>query len=147
MKILLRRILVPIDFSDESHAALAYAVALVGQFGASLHLLHVIEAVVAGETLPWQLGPRAERVIESSAWDDLLGLLSPEDQRRLRAELAVEGGLPSVEIIRYAKEHAIDLIAMGTHGRTGVKNLLMGSVAENVVRQAPCPVLILHHPE
>jgi nucleotide-binding universal stress UspA family protein len=148
MKIVLQRILVPIDFSDTSRAALAYAIALVEQFGASLHLLHVVEAVVAGEALPWHFGPReVEHAIESSAWDDLRGLLSVDDQRRLRAEVALQWGTPFVEISRYAKEYEIDLIAMGTHGRSGVKHLLMGSVAEHVVRSSPCPVLTVRHPE
>jgi nucleotide-binding universal stress UspA family protein len=149
MKILLQRILVPTDFSDKSGAALAYGVALVEQFGSSLHLFHVVEAIVGGETLPLQLGARedVERAIESRAWDELRGLLSPDDLKRLRAELALEWGTPFVEIIRYARAHEIDLIAMGTHGRGGVKHLLMGSVAENVVRSSPCPVLTVRHPE
>jgi nucleotide-binding universal stress UspA family protein len=149
MKILLQRILVPIDFSDKSGAALTYGIALVEQFGASLHLLHVVEALVAGEALLWPLGPREdiEHAIESSAWDDLRSLLSPDDQIRLRAEVALQWGTPFVEIVRYARAHDIDLIAMGTHGRSGVNHLLMGSVAENVVRNAPCPVLTVRQPE
>jgi nucleotide-binding universal stress UspA family protein len=148
MKIILQRILVPTDFSDKSRPALAYGIALVEQFGASLHLLHVVEAVVGGETLPWHLGPHeVERAIESSAWDDLRGLLSLDDQRRLHAEIALQWGTPFVEIVRYAKEYEIDLIAMGTHGRSGLKHLLMGSVAEHVVRSSPCPVLTVRHPE
>jgi nucleotide-binding universal stress UspA family protein len=149
MRIVLRRILVPTDFSDKSGAALTYGIALVEQFEASLHLLHIVETIVGGETLPWQLGPRedVERAIESHAWDDLRGLLPPDDQKRLRAELALGWGTPFVEIVRYARAHEIDLIAMGTHGRSGVKHLLMGSVAENVVRSAPCPVLTVRHPE
>jgi nucleotide-binding universal stress UspA family protein len=149
MKILLQRILVPTDFSDKSGVALTYAVAMVEQFGASLHLLHVVEAVVAGESWPWPVGPRedVERAIETSAWDDLCGMLPVEDRKRLRAELALEWGTPFVEIVRYARAHEIDLIAMGTHGRSGVKHLLLGSVAENVVRSSPCPVLTVRHPE
>ena len=56
-------------------------------------------------------------------------------------------GHPSLEIIRYAKDHEIDIIVMGTHGRTGVGHMLMGSVAEKVVRKAPCPVLTVRHPD
>jgi universal stress protein A len=146
MKVLLQRVLVPIDFSHTSARALAYGVALVEQFGAALHLLHVVEAVVGSETVPLQLGPgEVERVIESTAWDDLRALLSAEEQRRLHAELALQWGTASVEIVRYAKEYAIDLIAMGTHGRSGVAHLLMGSVAEYVVRNSPCPVLTVRH--
>jgi nucleotide-binding universal stress UspA family protein len=149
MKIRLQRVLVPTDFSDTSGAALIYATALGEQFGASLHLLHVVEVIVAGETLPWPLGPRDEidRAIESSAWEALRGLMSSDEQNRLHAEVALQWGTPFVEIIRYARAHDIDLITMGTHGRGGVKHLLMGSVAENVVRSSPCPVLTVRHPE
>jgi nucleotide-binding universal stress UspA family protein len=149
MKIHLRRILVPTDFSDKSGAALTYGIALVERFGASLHLLHVVEGIIGGEAVPWQLAPREEieRAIESSAWESLRSLLSADDQKRLHAEVALEGGAPFVEIIRYARTHDIDLIAMGTHGRSGVKHLLMGSVAEHVIRSSPCPVLTVHRPE
>jgi nucleotide-binding universal stress UspA family protein len=149
MTILLKRILVPTDFSDKSAAALTYAVALVEQFGASLHLLHVVDALVGGESVAWQLATREdiERAIESSAWDDLRKVLPPDELKRLHVELALEWGAPFVEIIRYARSHEIDLIAMGTHGRSGVTHLLLGSVAENVVRSSPCPVLTVRHPE
>jgi nucleotide-binding universal stress UspA family protein len=149
MKIVLKNLLVPTDFSDKSEAALTYGVALATTFGATLHLLHVLEAVAGVEPLVLQLEPRhaLESEIEASAWDELRRLLSPADCARLNAQLALEWGTPVVEIIRYARTHAIDLIAMGTHGRSGVQHLLMGSVAENVVRGAPCPVLTVHHPE
>jgi nucleotide-binding universal stress UspA family protein len=149
MQILLRRILVPTDFSDKSKVALTYAVALVEQFNASIHLLHVVEAIVGSSAVPWQTGPRDEldRAIASSAWDDLNGLLPSNDRKRLDAELALEWGTPFVEIVRYARAHEIDLIAMGTHGRAGIKHVFLGSVAENVVRSSPCPVLTVRHPE
>ena len=148
-KIRLQRILVPTDFSDTSEIALQYAIALVEEFRASLHLLHVVEAIVAGDTLPSPLTSReeVERTIEATAWDDLRSLLPREDFTRLHAQLALEWGTPFVEIVRYAKEHDIELIAMGTHGRSRVQQLLMGSVAENVVRNSPCAVLTVRHPE
>jgi nucleotide-binding universal stress UspA family protein len=149
MHIQLQRILVPTDFSDTSKVALTYAIALVEQFRASIHLLHVVEALAGGYAVPWEAGPREEidRAVAASAWDDLNDLLPPVDRTRLDAELAVEWGTPFVEIVRYARAHRIDLIAMGTHGRGGVTHLLMGSVAENVVRSSPCPVLTVRHPE
>jgi nucleotide-binding universal stress UspA family protein len=147
MQILLRRILVPTDFSDKSKVALTYAVALVEQFKASIHLLHVVEAIVGIYTAPWEPRDELDRAIASSAWDDLNGLLPSDDRKRLDAEFALEWGTPFVEIVRYARAHEIDLIAMGTHGRSGVEHLLMGSVAENVVRSSPCPVLTVRHPE
>jgi nucleotide-binding universal stress UspA family protein len=148
MKIVLQHILVPTDFSDESRAALAYGVALAETFGATLHLLHVLEAVVTPEPLTVQFESRqVEAAIEAAAWEQLRGLLPSGDQARLGAKLAIQWGIPATEIIRYGKDHAIDLIAIGTHGRGGLKRLILGSVAESVVRGAPCPVLTIRHPE
>lgn len=144
MTIALRQILVPTDFSDESHAALAYGAALADTFGATLHVLHVLQLIAAPE-------PAAvlyeSRQLEATAWDDLRGLLAGDDYARVQARLAIEWGTPVDEIIRYAKEHEIDLISMGTHGRGGLKRLILGSVAESTVRRAPCPVLTIHHAE
>jgi universal stress protein A len=143
-----RRVLVPIDFSETSRAALACAVALVEQCDASLHVLHVLEEIVGAEPLEWHLGARSEieREIERSAWDDLRQLLSAGDQPRLRVRLAVEWGTPALEILRYAGAHDVDLIAIGRHGRGGVKHLLLGRVAEHVMRNAACAVLSIRHP-
>ena len=143
-----RRVLVPTDFSETSQAALSYAVALVEQCGASIHLLHVLEAIAGAEPLEWQLGARSalERAIEESAWDDLRRQLPAHDQTRLRVTLALRWGAPVVEILRYAKAHKVDLITIGRHGRSGIKHLLIGSVVENVVRHAPCAVLSVRHP-
>jgi nucleotide-binding universal stress UspA family protein len=74
-------------------------------------------------------------------------MLPAEDRKRLRAELVLEWVTPFVEIVRYARAHDIDLIAMSTHGRSAVKHLLLGSVAKNVVRSSLCPVLTVRHPE
>jgi nucleotide-binding universal stress UspA family protein len=149
MKIALRRILVPTDFSEESHIALKYGVALAEAFDASLHVLHVLEVIAGAEPLAWQIDSRksVESAIEATAWDELRRLLTPEEHERFRATLALEWGSPFVEIVGYAKEHQIDLIAMGTHGRGKVARLIIGSVAENVVRSAPCPALTIRHPE
>jgi nucleotide-binding universal stress UspA family protein len=147
MKLTLKRILVPTDFSDESRAALAYGVALAGSLNASLHVLHVLKEIVAPESVPVQFETRQlQTKVEAAAWDELRALLSDDDDyTRLNPALAIEWGLPDIEIIRYAQEHTIDVIAMGTHGRGGLKRLLLGSVAESVVRGAPCPVLTIHH--
>ena len=143
-----RRVLVPTDFSEISHATLACAVSLVERCNASLHILHVLEEIVSAEPLGWHLraGSEIEREVERSAWEDLQQLLSTEDHVRLRVRLAVEWGIPAVEILRYARTHDVDLIAMGRHGRGGFRHLLMGSVAEHIVRNAPCAVLSVRHP-
>jgi nucleotide-binding universal stress UspA family protein len=149
MQMPLRRILVPTDFSERSRVALLYGVTLVEQFSGALHVLHVVEAVIGAAPMPWEIGPRDEldRAIAETAWDDLNDLLPAEDRKRLKAEFAIEWGTPFVEIVRYARAHHIDVIAMGTHGRGGASHLILGSVAENVVRNAPCPVLTVRHPD
>jgi nucleotide-binding universal stress UspA family protein len=149
MKIVLQQILVPTDFSPPSQAALLYGVAMAKELKGSIHLLHVIETVAGAEPLELQIDARKpiEDAIQAKALKDLERLLSAEDRARLHAELSLEWGSPFVEIVRYAKAHAIDLIVMGTHGRSGIRHLIIGSVAENVVRSAPCPVMTLRHPE
>jgi nucleotide-binding universal stress UspA family protein len=149
VKIVLDRILVPIDFSDESRAALTYAAGIAEVTGASLHLLHVLETTAGADPLIWQIDARTkiEGAIEKKALEELDRLLSAEDQTRLRAKLDLEWGSPYDEILRYAQSRAINLIVMGTHGRGGIAHLIIGSVAENVVRSAPCPVLTVRHPE
>ncbi|MBM3820879.1 MAG: universal stress protein [Acidimicrobiia bacterium] len=131
------RILVPTDFSVQADAALAHARALAAQFGATLHVLHVFENVflraVVGDP----------RDLETAARRSLEDRLTPEDrQLGAVAELQV-GDEPAKEIAQYARGAGIDLIVMGTHGRTGLPHVLLGSVAEHVVRTAPCPVLTL----
>jgi nucleotide-binding universal stress UspA family protein len=137
-----KKILVPIDFSEPSDAALLYARNLAKAFGAQLHVLHVMEnqflRATFNSTAAVELG-MANRVAER---------LSPEDRTMLRAVSAVRmSDDPYDEILRYAENEDIDLIVMGTHGRSGVARLLMGSVAEKVVRTARCPVLTVRCPE
>jgi nucleotide-binding universal stress UspA family protein len=146
MKIEFTRILVAIDFSEESRAAMKFGMALAAQVGAALHLLHVVEVIAGAEPLSRAIETRLaiEQAIEATAWDELGRMLSPAEQTRFRAALAVEWGSPFDEIIRYARSRNIDLITMGTHGRGGVRRLVIGSVAENVVRHASCAVLTVN---
>jgi nucleotide-binding universal stress UspA family protein len=145
-----RRILVPTDFSETSDVALQYGRALADTFGGRLHLLHVLPDPVAQ---PW--GPEAYGIslpdilsnMQRSARERLEGLVQPDERDRLGVQIEIRVGSPFVEIIRYAKEQEIDVIVMGTHGRGPVAHMLMGSVAEKVVRKAPCPVLTVRHPE
>jgi len=133
-------ILVPTDFSEPSDAALHYATDMARTLGARLFLLHVPGKT--GENLEMNF-PVAQ--FETAAQQRLDTLVSPSDIERLRPEYAVRIGTPAEEIVRYANERDIDLIIMGTHGRSGVAHLLLGSVAEHVVRAAPCPVLLVRH--
>ena len=140
--IVLKNILVATDFEPASDAALTYGRALAKTFGARLHLLHVAENdfLRASVTDP--------HVLKTAVARRLNERLTAEDRqvRGARATLEVSDR-PADTITRYAKREQIDLIVMGTHGRTGVTHLLMGSVAEHVVRTAPCPVLTVRHPE
>jgi universal stress protein A len=138
----LARILAPTDRSPTSQKAVAYAQNLAKRFGAELHVVRVI----ADE----------EKALHEFAVTGIIDKSDPQDdQSRWLAELVGDAGdvrrIENVQIgkdipegiVRYAKHNDIDLIVMATHGRTGLTHLLMGSVAEKVVRSAPCPVLTL----
>ena len=138
------RILVPTDFSPPSDAALEYARAVATRFGASLHLLHVVDdpyrAAYATEVyVPEVEGLRDDLIAD--AINKLKGRLQSSDVQVLGATTDAIIGTPAWSIVEYATVHEMDLIIMGTHGRGGMSHLLMGSVAERVVRTAPCPVL------
>jgi nucleotide-binding universal stress UspA family protein len=148
----LRSILLPTDFSEPSAIAGKYAKAMAENFHAQLHVLHVIEESALIYPLVGYEGtlpplPQLRDDVEKEVRGRLDRLLSAEEQQAFRAQLALRTGSPFVEIVRYAKEEKIDLIVMGTHGRGPIAHMLMGSVAEKVVRKAPCPVLTVRHPE
>jgi universal stress protein A len=136
-----RTILHPTDFSDRSGNALALAQALARDYGARLVILHVAHTVpvFAGEGMV----PVSPEEIRAEAEEQLRALRVADDQR---VERRLEMGDAVTEILRVARELPADLIVMGTHGRTGLGRLLMGSVAEQVVRRASCPVLTVSHP-
>lgn len=149
-RIALTRLLAPTDFSEASAVALRYAVGLAEAFRAQLHLLHVVERRVE-EQWAAELAAVAALDVEAEARAksdaELATLLTRDERARFDARLVSRVGTPFVEIVRYARHEAIDLIVMGTHGRGAIAHLLIGSVAENVVRKAPCPVLTVRHPE
>lgn len=141
----LDKILVPTDFSDFSRPALDYGCELAARFESELHLLNAIQDPMVYAPEPVMLGTEAaERYMEEqrAAASEALAKL-PGGEQELGRPIAreVRLGTAFVEILRYAKEVQIDLIVIGTHGRTGLKHVLLGSVAERVVRMAPCPVL------
>ena len=150
MKVRIQRILCPIDFSDSADHAMRYAAALAETFSAELTLLHVVAPIVAalpGETaLPNTLQADLDELTDAcrERMEKTVGALATSG---LTVQHKVLNGVPFIEIIRYAREAETDLIVMGTHGRTGLGHLLIGSVAERVVRKSPCPVLTVKHPE
>lgn len=152
----IKRILVPMDFSHSARQALELTTQLADKFGAKIILLHVFEfPAAAGQTLSHLLRKELEerrrelyRLIKGQAEDALEALVHEVSRKGSSVEpLLIERGVPFAEIIRTAKEIAADLIVMGTHGRAAIPHLLIGSVAEKVVRKAPCPVLTLRSAE
>ena len=142
--LVLRDILVPVDFEPASYHALDHARDLARTFGARLHVLHILEdtfAMPAGSEGAVSGFPRQRWQIEEDARSRLNELLTDEDRKANANAVAVIGASPSAAIVGYAKEIRAGLIVMGTHGRTGKPLGVIGSVAEQVVRSAECPVL------
>jgi nucleotide-binding universal stress UspA family protein len=149
--ILLKRILVATDFSEPSDAALAYGRELARTFNARLVVVNVTDNIMArgyaGDGFVFS-DPGLQRDVEAAARKQVETLISDEDREQLHAEAVIlTSNKPAFAIADYAGGNNIDLIVMGTQGRSAVAHLLMGSVAERVVRTAPCPVLTVRHPE
>jgi nucleotide-binding universal stress UspA family protein len=148
--IALKNILVATDFSEAADAALAYGRALARTFGATLHVLHVADDMymrLGGDAYAAVL-PDLQQDVERQAKDRLVKLLVDDDPIPLPTEsVVITSGATAPAIVNYAAQAGIDLIVVGTHGRGAVAHLLMGSVAERVVRTARCPVLTVRHPE
>jgi nucleotide-binding universal stress UspA family protein len=148
--IVLKTILVPTDFSDTSEVAVRYGKALADRFGAQLHLIHVVQEPFGQ---PWAVEAYGASLAAlqndwvNEARTRLEEVIPPAERARYGATLAIVLGHPVVEILRYASEAQIDLIVLGTHGRGPLAHAVIGSVAERIVRKAPCPVLTVHHPE
>jgi nucleotide-binding universal stress UspA family protein len=142
-----QRFLVPVDFSAYANQAVEYAIGLASKLGARVTLLHVIQplplgGVDMGVTLPYAYIQEMEAEIARS----MQAYLEQVTASGLEGEIVVVHGVPFQEIIETAKMQQVDLIVMGTHGRTGLQHVLLGSVAEKVVRLAPCPVLVARQP-
>jgi len=150
--ILLKAILVATDFSPASAAALTYGRELASSFGAELLVAHVAGNVL---TRPYAGGdgisfvdPNLQLELETGAHRQLEAVISTEDRKQRRARgFVLASNAPAAAIVEFANEEGVDLIVLGTHGRGAVAHLLMGSVAERVVRTASCPVLTVRRPE
>lgn len=133
-----KTILFPTDFSHASDAALPHAEALAKQSSARLLVVHVEEPPLAyggGELYYGLPEPSSERILK------MLEDVKPADPKVSFAHRLTMGD-PASEIVRIAADEGAEMIVLGTHGRTGMTRLLMGSVAEAIVRRAPCPVLV-----
>jgi nucleotide-binding universal stress UspA family protein len=143
----IRRILVPTDFSDCSRDALDYALSLADRLGAEVHLVHVFERPVyfeVGVSHSLQLRHNVDEWIhdlKAGATKQLDTLAAEVRGRRPGTQASFREGTAVEEILKAAKETSADIIVLGTHGRTGLPHVVLGSVAERVVRTAPCPVL------
>jgi nucleotide-binding universal stress UspA family protein len=148
--IALNKIVVATDFGDAANVALDYGRELARTFGASLELLHVCDNAFTRLGADGYLADcgALQRDIEAGARQQLDRLLNDEDRAQLKAKaVMMTSNAPALAIVNYAAESRADIIVMGTHGHGAVTHLLVGSVAERVVRLAPCPVLTVRHPE
>jgi nucleotide-binding universal stress UspA family protein len=133
-----RTILVPVDFSTHAEQALDYAIALAQALQARLSLLHVRDDT---DLYLWSYTAQAE----AEARQAMAGYLARVQAAGVAGQSTMAHGVPWREIVETARATGVDLIIMGTHGRTGLQHALIGSVAERVVQHAPCPVLVTRH--
>lgn len=143
----LKRILVPVDFSDCSRKALRYAIPFAREFGASISLLSIVHVPYHGSDFEGISLPMLESELRSSAVKQLEAMAAKELPAEISRDTTVRVGRPFHEIVEAAREGNADLIILATHGHTGLKHMLLGSTAENVVRHASCPVLIVREQE
>lgn len=137
------RILVPVDFSEHARLALTFATELAAIYGAGLDLLHVIDQVVYPDFYPPLIPPieAARNELQARSEEKLAELLAQVPQAK--GTTHVGWGQPYPEIVHLAEQLPADLIVLASHGLTGFRHMLLGSVAEQVVRAAPCPVFTL----
>lgn len=140
----IRRILVPTDFSEPAEAALRYARALAEEFGSTLHLMHVVPEPYI---YPWGTEISTMPLVdlltssEAQAAERLKTLAADTGTLKDRVKTSTAIGTPVDKILQQVADDGIDLVVMGTHGRGAVGHLLLGSVAERIVRRSPVPVL------
>lgn len=142
----IQHVMAPLDFSSPSLDAVEYAIQVANHFGARMTLVHVLEPIYYGAELGLQsVEAKWQKWVHwRTQLDQLVGLISSFG---LATGTMIRGGVPADSIIDVAKEQGCDLIVMGTHGRRGWSRLRFGSVAEAVLRQAPCPVLTVKSPK
>ena len=151
MSIMIKKILCPTDFSTNSEHALKYALTLATLSQAELRLFHVVEPITYPQSTELfepvldevELMMKMEAAFQTQLEDQVSAL--KDEYPKITGKLVT--GNTFLEIIQAARDDDVDMIVMGTHGRTGLAHVLIGSVAEKVVREAPCPVLTVKHPE
>jgi universal stress protein A len=142
----IRSILVPTDFSAASQRAVDYARVLGAALGASVHLVHVLDRLLSPQ-VAWAAPALEAAALRDRLYQDArskLAVISPTFEAiRVPATTEVRGGAAGSEIVKAAVDYGADLIVMTTHGRSGLPHLVLGSVAEHVIRHARCPVLAI----
>ena len=135
------RILCAFEFDGNSTAALSLAGSIAEESNATLHILHIARVPIQDMDvpLPFDSEPRWEK--ESKA--RLAQIARQSLKARVRYVIEVRTGVPDIDIVRAAKELAVDLVVMATHGRSGLEHFVLGSVTEHVIREASCPVLVM----
>ncbi len=142
----IRTILAPTDFSPHSERAVRYACGLAERLGAELHLLHVLSEIVPAGPDPLLMPvmpPEYYQENEDRSRETLSKLIPPDWGTPRSVITTVRWGSPVEVISAYAEDQKIDLLVIATHGRTGLSHVFLGSVAERIVREAPCPVLTI----
>ncbi|MDZ4688272.1 MAG: universal stress protein [Planctomycetaceae bacterium] len=145
--IAIKKVLFPTDLSDAAAEAQLYACALADQFDAELHVLSVLQDVSLmspDPNMPWVIPASSLEEVRTSLEAALAKVPDPTWAAGKSVQRVIRIGAPYVEIVKYAAEQDVDIIVVGTHGRSGLTHLLLGSTAEKVVRKAPCPVLTVH---
>jgi nucleotide-binding universal stress UspA family protein len=136
------RILIPTDGSDAVEPAIDQALGLAGTYGATVHVLSVVEPVVIAEA-----DEKLHRAMEQVSQDTVEAVADRAANAGCEAVTAVRTGVAHDEIVAYVRSHDIDLVVMGTHGRTGLGRYLLGSTTERLVRLSPVPVLTVRAAE
>jgi nucleotide-binding universal stress UspA family protein len=144
----IKNILLPTDLSSTSLSAADYAVELASQYNAKIHLLHVLEKTPPILTIR-SLDLSQEKILKSfeeegkKSLENAVKKIQKNRISEVNIEPVLKKGIDYEEIVKYSKEHKIDVIVIATHGRTGILRTLLGSVAEKVIRYAKCPVLVI----
>jgi len=144
----IKSILAPTDFSAHSEQAIRYACRLAERLGSELHLLHVLSEILPAGPDPLLMPVMPAQFYKENevrAQETLEKALDPSWGKPAAVINAVRWGSPVESIVSYVVDHGVDLIIIATHGRTGLSHLLLGSVAERIVREAPCPVLTIRN--
>ncbi|MCS7229953.1 MAG: universal stress protein [Candidatus Kryptonium sp.] len=140
----IKKILLPTDLSPASISAFKYAKSLAEKYGASIYVLYILEniPILAIHGLDLTL-ERVEKNMEENAKQQLEKIVKENLKTKSKVQIFIRKGVVDDEILKFADEKKVDLIVMGTHGRTGIEYTLLGSITEKIVRKAKCPVLTI----